>query len=120
MRSQIKKYGQDALDAIYAGDAVWAKAIDEFKLKSIEASAFVLEISFVDEKSLSKNFNLSRVKLGAWAKVNTRPDAKELEDNTREVVRFVVKELNELFGIEEQKLTFKEKLAAHRAAKNSL
>lgn len=120
MREQFKKYGKEALEAIDAGDIAWSNAIDHFKLTSIEASAFVLELSAIDEKTLAKSFYLSQNNLGKWAKANTRADAKELESNTREVVKFVVDELNKIFGIEEVKLSFKEKLRLHKEAKNSL
>jgi len=120
MTKQFKKYKKEALDALDVGDKIWSEAIDRFQLTSIETSAFVLELSQVDEKLLAKNFGLGQGKIGAWAKPNRHKEAEVLESNSRDVVKFVVEKLNEVFEIEEKTLSFRERLDAHRAAKNSL
>lgn len=116
MTKQFKKYGKEALDAIDVGDDIWTAAIEEFKLTSIEASTFVLEMSFIDEKGLSKHFGLGKGKLAEWAKVNRKiENPEEMEANSRKVAKFIKAELNKIFGIEEKELSFKERLALHRA-----
>lgn len=103
-------------EVLEAGNKVWQEAIDEFNLTYLEASAFVLGLSLIDPNTLAKKYNISQGALAAWAKPSKSDNARELEYNTSKVVKFIENRLNDMFGIEEKKLSFKERLALHTAS----
>ena len=110
IRRSVAKYGQEAIDAINLGDKVWKSAIDNFKLTYIEASAFILLLSYKDSKLLSRDYDLGQGILGQWAKPSKAENAVELEANTSEVCRFIFDEINRHLGIEEDRTSIMEKL----------
>lgn len=99
------------------GKKIWDKAVDHFKKNgiSIEASHCVLAICNLDEKALSKHYGLGKGVLEKWAKPCRREDAKELEQNSNEVAKFVFNEASEFYGIEiEKKMSVMERIEKAR------
>ena len=119
VRKWVKQYGEDTVTQVahVDGAGIWKDAVDHFADKkiTIEASACVLSLWNLDEKSLAKHFGLGAGKLGKWAKPSRREDRVELEKASREVAKYVYAKINDLYGIkEEKKMSVLEMIAAAR------
>lgn len=104
IRAKVKQYGAEIIVEIAHrdGNGIWKQAVDHFAAHeiTIEASSCILALVNLDERALSRDYGLSRAKLGQWGKPSRREDRVELEKASNEVAKFVYASINTLYNIE--------------------
>jgi hypothetical protein len=103
----VSIYGREEMLSIGSENSVlvWGKAMVKYPDEGLlfEASSMVLHLWNLDEKNLAKQFLLSKGKVGRWATPSSRVGHLDAELNSREIAKFVMEKINELYDIEEEK-----------------
>jgi len=64
----------------------------------------------MDEKNIASTFKLSKSKIGRWVKPSSREDAYELEQAAYNVAEYVFQQVNKLYDLKDDRVSFLTKL----------